>query len=211
MHITEKRTQLILEIIADRYFAEWAEQYGEPGYGPAHSGVVLANWNNVPSRLADYLDAAGFELEWSDEWIITYRQTSKAWRVQPDSYGWQSSVMVTDDGEIITPDDGASEFIAECLMTDWNQPTSALPDWVKEADLVEAGFSKFNGESFENGWHPGQADKPEEIAHQLFEMGADSVVFQLDSVGQFDVRFSAWYAGELESDTEDQTDQTEGA
>lgn len=200
MNITEKRTGLILAILFDRYNAELAEQYGEPGYGPAASGVILANWNDVPSRLADYLEAAGFELEWSDEWLVTYRSpTSKAWRSQPDSYSWQPSYAITDDGEIITPDDGAAEFIAHCELTDWSQQPRALPDWVSAADLEQAEYRKYNSEAFEKGWHPGQADDPAQIARQLFDMGADSVVFQLDSVGQFDMRFSAWYRGDLES------------
>lgn len=191
MHITEKRTALICKLLAEKHNAEWCNEYGEPGYTQPEKGVVLCNWNNVGKLVGDYLEAAGFELEWSDEWTIDYNN-SKAWRTKPDSYSWVCSVMITNDGEQLFPDDGAAEFIAECELTDWNQPIRALPRWITDADLTEAGYSKANDDSYESGLHPGQNAKPSTIAKELFEAGAESVVFQIDASGQFDIDFSAW-------------------
>ena len=190
MNITEKRTAAILQIIADRFDAEWCADYGEPGYHTPAAGVILANWNDVPGRLADYLETAGYSLEWSDEWLIDYDH-GKAWRTQADSYSWQSSVMYTDDCELITPDDGAAEFIAACEMADANQPARALPAWVTADDLLAKGYELVKHE-YESGFFPGQTDDPESIARALFSEGAEKIVFQLSENSQFYSRFRAW-------------------
>lgn len=182
----------ILEYLQDEHYAEWCDEYGEPGYHSPETGIIFANWNDIDKDIQDALEEAGYELEWQDEWVIDYSR-SKAWRTAPTHHGWQSSIMITDDGELITPDDGVEAFIEECAMTDYGQPIKALPGWVSAEDLEEAGFRKVNEDSYENGWFPGQTDKPEDIAQDLFKNhNALEVVFQIDENSQFYTRFSAW-------------------
>lgn len=181
----------VLEYLQDEHYAEWCNEYGEPGYDSPETGVVFANWNNVPDPLQEALKAAGYELEWSDEWLICGQ--GKAWRTSPTSYDWSPSYMITDDGEIITSDDGADAFIEECSITDYAQPIAALPDWVTGADLQNAGFDKANDDSFETGWFAGQTDTPSQLAQKLFEdETVYEIVFQIDENSQFYTRFSAW-------------------
>jgi len=169
---------------------EYCSYYGEPGYHDPAAGILFANWNDISKRTADYLEAAGYELEWSDEWTIDYNN-DKAWRTSPDSYEWQCQIQYTDDGEMITPDDGAQVFIEHCAMTDYKQPTRAVPEWVTVADIEAEGYQAING-YFEAGWHPGQTDDPKAIARKAFENGALSVVFRLKESSQFYVVFQGY-------------------
>ena len=190
MRVTQKRTDTILQALQDKHDLEYCSHYGEPGYSDPETGILFANWNNISRRIGNYLKAAGCKLEWCDEWTIDYNN-DKAWRTSPDSYGWQCQVRYTDDGEMITPDDGAQEFIEHCAMTDYKQPARVVPSWVTEADIEAEGYTAING-VYENGFHPGQDDNPQDIARKAFENGAQSVVFRLHGVGQFDVHFQGF-------------------
>ena len=57
-------------------------------------------------------------------------------------------------------------------------------------DPAEHGYERIEGD-FENGLHPGMNDKPRDIYARLKERYA-RIVFVVDSVGQFNVQFSAW-------------------
>ena len=199
MNITAKRTDLILVLLADRFNAEWCSYFGEPGYTDPEKGVILANWNDVPKRIADYLEAAGFELEWYDEWAIDYEH-DKAYRTQPNSYHWESSIRWTEDGCMLTPDDSPSDWIDEFKIYDQGQlgTLGALPSWITEQDLEDAGYEKFPDEGspdFENGWFPGQRDDPKSIANSIFDnmSDVDCIVFRITEQSQFYVKFQAWF------------------
>src|SRR5215831_14773837 len=90
--------------ICEHYYIEWCSHYGEPGYTDPEKGILFANWNDVPKELSDSLEAEGFELEWSDEWIISH-ETDKAYRSSPDCYSWTPYYVLTDDGEVIGGDE----------------------------------------------------------------------------------------------------------
>lgn len=185
------KTQEILEYLQDKHHAQWCDEYGEPGYDQPETGIIFANWNDVPQPLQEELEEAGYDLEWSDEWLICGR--GKAWRTSPTSYSWAPSYRVTDGGDIITPDDGALAFIEDCAMTDYAQPIKALPGWVSAEDLCAAGFELHNDYPYESGWHPGQTDNPAEIAEELFENETvTEIVFQIHENSQFYTRFNVW-------------------
>jgi hypothetical protein len=205
MHVTDRRTEIILGILADRFDLTWCSHYGEPGYTDPTKGILFANWNDIEkhgrrrfngqrvpynerarrSTICNYLEAAGFELEWSDEWYVDYNH-DKAWRTSPDSYSWQCQVAYT-DGDILTPDDDISDWI-EAFQDDADR---ALPSRFTADDLTEMGFVRF-GDRFENGWHQGQTDDPHEIAKAAEAVGAEHFIFRLTEVSQFDVRFECW-------------------
>ena len=190
MNITSKRTKIILKALADKHFAEWCSHYGEPGYNDPDAGVILCNWNNISKEVANYLEKAGFELEWSDEWVIDYDH-DKAYRTSPDSYGWRPTAVYSYDGDLLTPEDDAGDVIDEFATEQFNQVKS-VPHWVTDDDLETAGFVKHNGE-FESGHHPGQTDNPQTIGNELLKTIARRVVARVDDNGQFDCRFSMWY------------------
>jgi hypothetical protein len=49
----------------------------------------------VPKWVQDYLEEAGYELEYSDEWFVDYNY-DKAYRTVEDSYHWQCQIHFTD-------------------------------------------------------------------------------------------------------------------
>lgn len=138
-------------------------------------------------RLFAALEEAGISLDWGDEWIVD--GNGRAWRTQPDSYSWQSSIL-WGDGDFLTPDDGVEEWV-EVLKDD---PSRALTgSWWDAADLEELGWVQLD-QDYESGWHPGQTDDPRQISAGIREQFGDEaeILFTISGVGQFDVRFAVW-------------------
>lgn len=195
-----------------RFCWDWASEYGEPGYGTFSSAdvraVILGDyWLHGADKTSDKLQSfedrwprvwqaleeSGVCFEWYDEWVIDHER-SKAYRYRPDCYTWQPSVIHTDNGDLLTPDDDIEDWI------DWakNKPTRALVRSVhREADLNAAGFyvcRQLETSEFENGWNPGQDDNPTDVTEQIRAIHRDTVdiVFHISGVGQWDVRFQAY-------------------
>jgi hypothetical protein len=190
MKANQTRARKIIDALYSRNSTEvdQCSSYGEPGYTNPEQSILFANWNQVPERVQNYLEQAGFELEWSDEWYID-RDNDKAWRTSPNGYDWSCSVHYA-DGYVLTPDDDVTEWISE--MED--APDKALPEWVSESDLVDNGYRKHNGDDYENGLHPGQNDNPRTIYKELQSIG--NVVFRFTEHSQFYVKFDVWVKGE---------------
>ena len=110
------------------------------------------NWNSIskwtadksetvsdaPGQLGAALEALGVELEWSDEWVVQSDNASKCYRTTGDSYGWQSSILWTDGGDFLTPDDDIDAWIEE--VKDNPQRCLASRVW-SVGDLASAGKS----------------------------------------------------------------------
>jgi len=115
-------------------------------------------------------------------------ECGKLVRTQGDSYSWTSSYQQTDDGAICV----------ECLEADPESYLSSLEDnsdtanTMDNIDPCKYGYVKFNEDSYENGWYPGQNDDPHKVAEELRAMGISRFLFGIDSVGQFDMHFSCY-------------------
>lgn len=174
-----------------------ALSYGEPGYPStpldARSGILFADWNDCPKWLTEGLERRGFALEWSDEWVISHENNSKAYRTSPTSYGWRPYfVMSEDGGDIVGGDEIESGNQAEWYVEKYlfNDPTHC--NVFRGLDLAKHGFKQFNG-VFESGWHLGQDDDPKKVFARIQEeMPGHDVVFSLESTGQFDMHWTAW-------------------
>lgn len=186
--------------------------YAEPGYSDPDSGVIaLGNWNSItrwdettrqsvtiddtPARVGCILEnRLGIELEWSDEWDecgCCY----KAVRTQPDSYDWQRSYIVSDDGEITCH---------ECLTSNEDHQRAYLESLegacehcvtIDDIDLEQFGYRCLQSD-FENGFYGGQAADPSAIGEALEEMDVSRYVFRLEYAAQFDLGFSVWVHSE---------------
>lgn len=181
--------------IIEKYDILVADSYGEPRYSDPEGLVLLANWNDVPQEVIDQLEEHGHELEWSDEWAVCHR--NKAWRTIPTHYGWQSSIVVTDDGELLTRDDSVEDWIEYAKIWDEGQEPRCVPGWITESDLIDQGFQKHpdpDSDDFESGWHPGQTDDPKSIASAILKNSESycEIVFRLSESSQFYVKFQAW-------------------
>lgn len=163
----------------------FAPDYAEPGYDTPRNGVLLADWNSLPSNLDSILERAGYAVEWSDEWS-TCDSCNRIVRTSPNSYGWRRSYVLYNDCEIIC---------ADCVREDLDTYESHLLNNPRLADTLDVdwsarGFRKANADHYENGFHPGQNDNPEDIAKTL--QPTVDYLFAIPSVGQFDVSFDCW-------------------
>lgn len=186
--------------------------YSEPGYTDPESGVIATgNWNNVtkwtresitifdlPSRILNLFEKLGIECKWSDEWC-SCSNCGKLVRTSPDCYSWTPSYTVG-DGELTCHECLKQDPVAHLESLEGNPNTA---NTINDIDPADYGYVKLNDESYETGYHPGQNDSPEVIAKELRAKGISRFLFQIDSVGQFDGRWSV-YAHESEAQDKDE-------
>lgn len=190
--MTTFNTQTYIELVQRHaHECNFASHYGEPGYSDPGRGILFSNWNNVPKYISDALERRGFELEWSDEWLISY-DTDKAYRSEPDCYSWKPYYVITEDGDVIGGDEieaeGSSEQddYVESLI---NNPRKCN---VFSIDFEKHGFIQLEP-TYESGWHPGQTDDPTKILADLLKQYPDNeYIFDLTCKGQFDISFKVW-------------------
>lgn len=153
-------------------------------------------------RVWSYLEHNGFECEWHDEWVIDY-ENGKCYRTTGDSYQWTPTAIVTEWGDLLTPDSPLEEWLAWAV----NEPTRCLfPKYaskIEEAGFVKAGpdddESGWGGRgSYEAGWHAGQDADPKEIFANL-EHEHDEIVFVLDYNSQFYSGFSVYVRDKVDA------------
>ncbi len=190
-----------------------ADGYAEPGYSESSSGLIATgNWNKVdsynretnshdlisdlPARLYDLLTKLGVECEWSDEWS-TCDGCNKLVRTSPDSYGWQQSFRVDDDG--LTCHECISEDPEAHLLSLENDEFHC--NTISSIDPSEHGYVKVT--EGETGLHPGQNDDPRRTARVLRAQGKTRFLFNMDDVGQFDAKWSCWVKVETEEVCDD--------
>ena len=180
------------------------EGYAEPGYDVGDSGLVATgNWNEIssydyqtqvtthisdlPKRIADLFEKMGIECEWNDEWIDC-SQCGKLVRSQPDSYSWTPSYFFSEHSCDIT--------CMDCIQKDPEGYLSELEDndsvanTINKIDPADHGYIQVNEDSYKTGWYPGQHDSPKEIAKELRNKGISRFLFNIDSVGQFDMHWN---------------------
>lgn len=152
---------------------------------------VSGNWNDpMGKRLFTALERIGVDCRYYDE-VIQCSECYKTFECRPSHCGWQPSYIQDEEGYVCfdcldTRDDQ--------LLEDYeyiDNPNKAIPD-VLAKHLGTWGWAPHNG-VFENGWHPGQTDDPTLIFDKIKEKEPNvSVVFRLDEVSQFYIKFTAW-------------------
>ncbi len=170
------------------------EGYAEPGYTDPEYLVLLDNWNrygNYGREIIKLLETCGCAIEWSDEWIECY-DCYKIVRTSPDSYGWTRSYVHWEEACHITCHECMSEdedlqrdYVSSELEGDCNKADTL------GLDLEGLGYTRLD-EDFQNGLYGGQCADPHKIGEALNKRDIERFVFQIDSVGQFDARFSCW-------------------
>ena len=189
------------------FYIEWADKYCEPGYTQSEKGVLFANWNketkynretkeletlhSAMEAISKVAEAMDYECEWSDEWA-TCQECNGAVRTSADCYSWTRYYALIDDCELVC---------ADCIEEDPEQYLEDLSGNSDKAvtfpiDLYEHGYHNLNDDaierSFENGLYGGQDASPHKIAMALENAGITDFIFKIDSVGQFDSKFSVW-------------------
>ena len=177
--------------------------YIEPGYDDPENGwIVLGNWNTVSHydeqarrfhdiddvmpRLGKILEALGCDLQWEDEWTRCFECLGVV-RTSPDGWGWKPSYVITES---------EGPTCINCLAQEPEDYLEELEGDSRRAcqvelDLEKAGYRKIDIE-FENGLYGGQSASPGKIGELLDAADFERYIFNIDSTGQFDTRFSVW-------------------
>jgi hypothetical protein len=140
--ITTKES--ILENLLETYDIFTAEGYIEMYELPKKMPLLWANWNTVPQKVQDDLEAEGYELLWTDEWIMT--EDCKLLKTEPEHYFWRPNYVFTATGVLLHVGNDINEWIEEAVGVD----NLYLPDsfivkeiWVVTSDLLtEMGCKK---------------------------------------------------------------------
>lgn len=205
--IKKQADKWLWQVICDGdVYIQSAEGYAEPGYGEdGEKGILFANWNsesrwnretqksehinNTMPELLTLAEHLGYECEWEGEWQIC--ECNNAFRISPDSHYWTQYGAIV-NGECICGDcivDDPEDYLEE-LYGDCNKAIT-FP-----IDLESHGFVDLNEvskeNSFESGLYGGQDASPDKIGKALESNGITDFIFKIDSVGQFDARFSVW-------------------
>lgn len=183
----------------------WVTGNWNPRRWPRGDDAPLTANENLGPRLGTALEkyAPDVQLEWSDEW----EQCGNCWklmRVEPNSYSWRMYGFF---------DDGACSYLCgNCALEnfeDWTLPrflgneSNAITFLRSSATMVEYGFEQIDGR-FENGWHPGQDDTPQDALNRYRdELDDKEWVFVIPSVGQFDMQFELWARDENRDESEE--------
>jgi len=181
---------------AAHWVPEWATRNPSIPIVGEFYGLIVANFNHCPEGWDRKLANIGFEPVFYDE-IITCSECALGLQTRPDWYGWLPDYWLDEEhGDVIC---------RECLfkvhgMIDAyfeyakDRPNRALlPTLISEELLAKNGWRKMNADRFENGFHPGQNDRPTDILAEYSARYTDyEFVFRVRSVGQFDTLFDLY-------------------
>jgi hypothetical protein len=154
--------------------------------------VVVGEDNTAP-RLSDLFAKLGCTIDWYDEYQLC-NDCQKAFRTSGDSYGWTQYGFLSEDGHAVCGDcikDDPDDYLEELE----GNPRKAV---TLDVDLEKQGYVCLNWDekgcvtSYENGLYGGQCDEPGKVAEALDKRKITRYLFNVDSVGQFDLDFSVW-------------------
>lgn len=189
------------------YIRIYSGEFAEPGYSLDEDEklIVGGNWNDhtewedgdcevvddTIGRLASALQRIGCRIVWDDEWEECHECLSVV-RVTGDSYSWKPYHKIMHGG--LYCGDCIKSVFEKFIDAYANNPETAL---TLDIDLTEYGFEQYNGQ-FENGMYEHQLDnpRPEEVFEEL-ETEYETIIFKIDSTGQFDTNWSVWVKDEI--------------
>jgi hypothetical protein len=176
-----------LECRAESGELDICNTYGESGYEVKEGKLIyLGNWNGI-ERVAKALEDDGNEIEWKDEWFLDYEE-SRCFRIQPDSYNWIQSFVVTDTDQVICKEDLErypqllDDYIEHYLLNNPNRVDLFC------IDLESEGFTELE-DVYRNGWY-GKEDNPNEIYEKLSK--EYDVIFQINYAHVWEISFTVW-------------------
>lgn len=129
----------LLTFLVEHEDMECCSQWGEPGREQPERGIILCNWNRVSESLQSWLESEGWELDWNDCVVIDY-DNDKAYQTEPDCYFWQPSFAVSEQGELLTPDNTLWDW-----MEGFSNSGQRFPDACQfdSEEMEQYGFFRF--------------------------------------------------------------------
>ena len=158
--------------------------------------AIVANWNNdYLNRVAKFLNSnyTNVSQEWDDTTARCY--CGKLITTIPTHWGWQPKYVFMDKDACYLCQDCALEAADEVIEQAMNNERIALWSWFLGA-LQERGWVCLEDDAnacarFETGFHAGQTDDPVKVkAHVQQTLPDHDLVFVINDVGQFDMRWS---------------------
>ncbi len=185
---TMKRDELILRAIQEKLDVMTCD-LGEPGYDNKNGALIAYDWNQFEEKypnVYEYIDN-NFMLLYSDEWVML--DNGKCYRICPDSYGWQPSIVIDCDQYITVnelndySDDEFWDFLDRNGYL--NNFKKAINLWNFEPRGLKIDEEEFY--MFENH------REPEAILSELLKHDpAGKYYFVIDGVSQFGLDFSIY-------------------
>jgi len=182
-----ERSEFIVNLLKDNYDVIECN-IGEPCYSNEKSALICYDWNEIGEKypnIYEYLDN-NFMLLYSDEWTVL---DNKCYRISPDSYGWQPTVIV-DVCEYITAK--TVNGFSEEEFIDFLDRNGYLNNSKRAINLE--GFEPRGVKIDENYFHlfVHEAD-PEQILSELLKNDpAGKFYFVIDLVAQFGLQYSIY-------------------
>lgn len=182
----------------DRWCGGYAGNQGQDFEQEQLKGVLMADWNETTrwneetkqheticrcmERISDLAEKVGYAIEWSDEWTEC-DGCNRAVRTSAYCHGWRPQYWMRDCELYCRGCADPHEVAADCI----GDASKALPEWIAPESV---GYYPVTEDTeYESGLHPGQTDRPGDVAGKLEGAGIKRYVFVVGDVGQFDVRF----------------------
>jgi|SRR5690554_2416902 len=189
----ENRFEIIRQAAEKKnIYIDYCSEYGELGYEilEGKKAILFSDWNNFDKypRIMEWIEE-NYEIEWDDEWVIDYNN-DKCYRTIHDSYGWQPSMYMDNNGEIFSyewvnnmDEEEFKEFLIENDFL--NNPKTAinLVRFEPKGELIGENESRM----FESQPDP---KKMLELAKEICPK--NDFYFVIDSVNQFGLEFALY-------------------
>ena len=191
MRTLNKRDEVVINLLLDNYEIEVCEP-AEPGYSLSENekaALICYNWDQIEKEYPNIYEYLynNFMLLYDDEWVVL--DDGKCYRIMPDSYGWQPSIVIDCDQYITVNElnEYSNEEFLEFLERN---------DYLNNSKLAInlEGFEPRGLKIDENYFHlfVHEAD-PDEILQALLKNNtAGKFYFVVDMVAQFGMQFSIY-------------------
>lgn len=185
--------KLVDKLQDDGHIDFMAFDYAEPGYslGEGRSTILFGDWNGVDHRVRDILERR-YELEWSDEWQ-TCDHCQGAVRTSPTSYDWQQHFVILSH-DVVCLKCLSKELSWQVEYLEYIKNAAKSCSLLTDDQMVNLGWSLYNQDSFQTGFHTGMNDDPAKILREVREKhpNYDFVFGSLDK-SQFYVEYKLWW------------------
>lgn len=141
------------------------------------------------NRLQDIANHYGVELRFYDETITD--ESGRVHNTMPNGWGWTPTYAVHDCS--VWAEDESQEHVEDYATYLIDNDNMADQFGV---DFTSIGFTQWES-LCESGFHYGQNDTPQSLRESIeAKHGPCELIFYIDSTGQFDVTFGAWFKPE---------------
>jgi len=178
----------------DGVVCDFAEEYGERGYFKEKEGnvIVTGDWNYLAGSIYDIIEENGYEMEWSDQWIMDY-DTQEIFKSNGDEQGELSYFWISECE--IASIEGNEEAYIEYVSMERQDSIDSVKLGVSWIDYEEYGYEDIEKSCHETGMY-GIWEDPRE-AYDKFKHEYERIVYVLCSANPFATRWKLYGKGKV--------------